>query len=144
MLSKWERKKRFLNIFLNYLFVYGCIGSLLLHEDFFQLWGVRLLITAVQGLLVASLVVEHGLQASIVVAHGLSCSGAFEILDPANSANQAELASCLLFHHDNLPSKPKFSTFYILKYILEHIKTKYKYHLSLSDISPIMSKSPPQ
>ena len=51
----------FLKIILFNLFIFGCIGSLLLHAGFLQLRG--LLFVVVRGLLivVASLVAEHRL-----------------------------------------------------------------------------------
>ena len=52
----------FLNTFV-YLFIFGCIGSSLLHAAFFSYVEQGLLFLAVPGLLiaVASLVAEHGL-----------------------------------------------------------------------------------
>ena len=49
---------------INYLFILGCIGSLLLHAGFLQLQRAGATLVAVCGLLiaVASLVVEHSLQ----------------------------------------------------------------------------------
>ena len=49
---------------LIYLFIFGCVESQLLHAGFLQLWRAGLLFIAVHRLLivVASLVVEHGLQ----------------------------------------------------------------------------------
>ena len=45
------------------LFIFGCVGSLLLHTGFLWLWRLGLLFVVVRGLLiaVASLVAEHGL-----------------------------------------------------------------------------------
>ena len=63
-----------------YLFIFGCAGSWLLHAGFLQLRERGLLFIAMHRLLivVASLVVEHGVQSagvSVVVAHGLSSCG---------------------------------------------------------------------
>ena len=62
----------FFKIYLFYLFIFGCVGSLLLRMGFLQLGERGLLFIAVRRLLiaVASLVVEHGRQ-----AHGLSSCG---------------------------------------------------------------------
>ena len=89
----------FFNKFIH-LFIFGCVGSSLLHAGFPQLRREGLLFVAVHRLLieVASLVAEHGFQArglqqlwhvgsvvvacglqsagSVVVAHGPSCSTA--------------------------------------------------------------------
>ena len=57
-----------------YLFIFGCIGSLLLRGGFLFSCGERgLLFVAVRRLLiaVASLVVEHGLQVRVVQVHVL-------------------------------------------------------------------------
>ena len=56
------RKIFFKNKFI-YLFIFGCIGSSLLHAGFLSLWQVGLLFAAVCRLLiaVASLVAEHRL-----------------------------------------------------------------------------------
>ena len=47
---------------LPYLFIFGCTGSLLLHEDFLQWQRAGYFVVAVLRLLiaVASLVAEHG------------------------------------------------------------------------------------
>ena len=59
------------------LFIYGWVGSLLLHTGFLYLQWVGLLFVVVHGLLiaVASLVVALGARASVVVARGLSSCG---------------------------------------------------------------------
>ena len=54
----------FINLFIIYLFIFGCVGSSLLHVRAFSSCGEReLLFIVVRGLLtaVASFVVEHGL-----------------------------------------------------------------------------------
>ena len=53
----------FLNKFIYLLFIFGCIGSSLLHAAFSSCGERGLLFVAVRGLLiaVASLVAEHGL-----------------------------------------------------------------------------------
>ena len=83
-----ELKKHFLkNKFIFYLFIFGCVGSLLLRRAFSSCSEQGLLFVVLRGLLtaVASLVVEHGLQAcvlqqlwfmgSVVVVHGLQSAG---------------------------------------------------------------------
>ena len=95
--------KYFLSI--NYLFLFfflfGCIGSSLLHAGFLQLWraGATLHCSVwashcgVQALGVqASLVVACGLQSagSVVVVHGLSCSAACGIF-PDQGSNSCPL-----------------------------------------------------
>ena len=62
----------------NFLFTYGCTGSLLLHSGFLQLWRAGATLVAIHRLLtaVAPLVEEHGPlghMGSVVVAHRLSC-----------------------------------------------------------------------
>ena len=86
-----------------YLFIFGCVGSLLLYMGFLQLWreGATLHCSAqvshcggfsccrAQALGArASVVVAHRLQSagSVIVAHGLSCSAAYGIF-PAQGSN---------------------------------------------------------
>ena len=60
----WGNCSFFFNINLFIYFIFGCVGSLLLHTGFLSSCGERgLLFVVVHGLLiaVASLVAEHGL-----------------------------------------------------------------------------------
>ena len=101
-------------LFIFYLFIFGCVGSSLLHAGFLQLWqgGATLRCGAqashcgsssccgtwaqARGLqqlqFAGSVVVAHGLQStgSVVVAYGLSCSAACGIF-PDQGSNPCPL-----------------------------------------------------
>ena len=78
-----------INLFI--LFIYGCIGSLLLHVGFLQLQQAGATLLAVCGLLtaVASLVEEHGLQ-----AHGLQQLKQTGFSSCGSWALECRLSSC--------------------------------------------------
>ena len=75
-----------------YLFIFGCVGSLLLRTGFLQLWRAgAILCFAVRGLLivVASLVAEHGLQ--VRGLQQLWCMGSVVV---TQRALECRLSSC--------------------------------------------------
>ena len=120
----------FLKINLFYLFIFGCVGSSLLHAGFLQLWragatlccctrashcgGLSCCGAPAPGALqqvqhVGSVVVAHGLQStvSVVVAHRLSCSAACGIF-PDQGCNLCPLR----WQADSQPLHPQGSPQY--------------------------------
>ena len=82
----------FKNLFILFIFIFGCVGSCHCVRAFSSCGEQGLLLVAVRGLLivVASLVAEHRLQArglqqlqhagSVVVAHGLQSAGSVVVV----------------------------------------------------------------
>ena len=105
--SRWTTEKRFtlLTFFFflllkNFLFIFSCAGSSLLHMGFLQLWCVDF---SLQWPLVA----EHMLQSvwvSVVVVHGLSCPTTCAIFSGIEPLSPA-LAGRFFNHQTTLLSK---------------------------------------
>ena len=73
-------KTKYIHIFLNYLFIFGCIGSSLLHAGFLQLCGARVTLhcgaqASHCGGFSGCRAQALGMWASVVVARGFSSCG---------------------------------------------------------------------